>query len=143
MGYKLYSKEVQLSIRKAATKAPTNIRNIVPGPKIVPPINIICKQIMYLVNKLPHTTANIHKHCSKTQKIVSFMKHNSSLIESILKKYLVCDIRTGDVIVNLDSVFTIGKQVHNVSDGGRHPATTLIVELVETFGTVSVGVGGS
>jgi hypothetical protein len=41
MGIMLYWKLVQLSILKAATKAPTNIRKIVPGPRIVPPINII------------------------------------------------------------------------------------------------------
>ena len=33
MGIRLYWKEVQFPILKAATKAPTNIRNIVPGPK--------------------------------------------------------------------------------------------------------------
>lgn len=37
----LYSKEGQLPILKAATKAPTNIRKMVPGPRMVPAINIV------------------------------------------------------------------------------------------------------
>lgn len=42
MGIMLYWKETQLPMWKAATKAPTNIRKMVPGPRIVPAINIVC-----------------------------------------------------------------------------------------------------
>lgn len=42
IGMMLYSKDGQLPILKAATKAPTNIRKMVPGPRIVPAINIVC-----------------------------------------------------------------------------------------------------
>jgi len=38
IGIKLYQKLVQLSIWNAATNAPTNIKNIVPGPRIVLPL---------------------------------------------------------------------------------------------------------
>jgi hypothetical protein len=41
IGIKLYQKLVQLSIRNAATNAPINIKNIVPGPRIVLPSKII------------------------------------------------------------------------------------------------------
>jgi hypothetical protein len=44
IGIMLYSKLVQLSMWKAATKAPTNIRKMVPGPRMVPPINMICNR---------------------------------------------------------------------------------------------------
>jgi len=40
MGMMLYSNDLQFPILKAATKAPTNIRKIVPGPRIVPAINM-------------------------------------------------------------------------------------------------------
>ena len=42
MGMRLQQNEYQLEILKAATKAPTNIRKIVPGPITVPAINIAC-----------------------------------------------------------------------------------------------------
>jgi hypothetical protein len=44
IGTMLYSKLVQLSMWKAATKAPTNMRKMVPGPRMVPPINMICNR---------------------------------------------------------------------------------------------------
>ena len=44
IGTMLYSKLVQLSMWKAATNAPTNIRKMVPGPRMVPPINMICNR---------------------------------------------------------------------------------------------------
>jgi len=38
----LYKKLVQMSILKAATKAPTNMRKMVPGPRIEPPNKTAC-----------------------------------------------------------------------------------------------------
>jgi hypothetical protein len=43
MGTMLYKKLVQLSILKAATKAPTNIRKMFPGPRMEPPNISICR----------------------------------------------------------------------------------------------------
>jgi hypothetical protein len=42
IGTKLTKNESQLEILKAAVKAPTNIRKMVPGPKTVPTIIMIC-----------------------------------------------------------------------------------------------------
>jgi len=39
----LYQKLVQLSILKAATKAPTNIRKMLPGPIMEPPNTTACE----------------------------------------------------------------------------------------------------
>ena len=62
-----------MEILKAATKAPTNIRKIVPGPITVPAINIACVQDVkideyyYLANELPLFKEVITCYCSYTQ----------------------------------------------------------------------------
>ena len=43
MGTMLHKKLVQLSILKAATKAPTNMRKMFPGPRIEPPNKTACE----------------------------------------------------------------------------------------------------
>jgi hypothetical protein len=43
IGTMLYKKLVQLSILKAATKAPTNMRKMLPGPIIEPTNRTICE----------------------------------------------------------------------------------------------------
>jgi hypothetical protein len=43
IGTMLYKKLLQLSILKAATKAPTNMRKMVPGPRIEPPNKTACE----------------------------------------------------------------------------------------------------
>lgn len=58
-------------------------------------------------------------------------------------QYLIRDIWQGDVIVDFDGFLVVHEKVHDVGHGGGHPATTLIEELVETLGTVSVSVTGS
>jgi hypothetical protein len=44
IGTILYKKLVQLSILKAATKAPTNMRKMLPGPRMEPPIRRACEE---------------------------------------------------------------------------------------------------
>ena len=55
---------------------------------------------------------------------------------------LVKDVRKGDVVIDFNGPFVVAKQIHNVGHGGRHPATSLIVKLVESFRAVSVSVTG-
>jgi hypothetical protein len=43
IGTMLYKKLVQLSILKAATKAPTNMRKMLPGPRMEPPNKRPCE----------------------------------------------------------------------------------------------------
>uniref|UniRef100_A0A8W7PPG4 Uncharacterized protein n=1 Tax=Anopheles coluzzii TaxID=1518534 RepID=A0A8W7PPG4_ANOCL len=57
--------------------------------------------------------------------------------------HLVEDVQQRDVVVDLDRAPVVHQQVHNVGDGGRYPAATLVVELVEPFRAVGVGVRGS
>jgi hypothetical protein len=43
IGTMLYQKLVQTSILKAATKAPTNMRKMLPGPRMEPPNKRACE----------------------------------------------------------------------------------------------------
>ena len=66
----------------------------------------------------------------------------SDIIRSVSARYLVSDVGQGDVVVDLDRALVVHQQIHDVGDGRRHPATTLVVELAESFGSVGVGIGG-
>ena len=57
--------------------------------------------------------------------------------------HLVGNIWHGDIIIDFDSPFVVCKQVHDVSHSGGHPASSLVVEFVETLWAVRVGVAGS
>lgn len=57
--------------------------------------------------------------------------------------YLIGYVWQRDIVVDLDSLLVVHKQVHDVSHGGGHPASSLVEELVETLGTVGVGVTSS
>jgi hypothetical protein len=57
MGMMLAVNEVQLSILKAATKAPTNMRKMVPGPRMVPIININWRKKNNTLTIIQHTIA--------------------------------------------------------------------------------------
>ena len=48
---------------------------------------------------------------------------------------LITDVRDWNVFVDFDDVLIVGQEVEDVGDGRRHPATTLIEKLVETFRT--------
>lgn len=143
IGYRLYSKEVQLSIRKAATKAPTNIRNIVPGPRIVPPINIIWKQKNIMCK---NTQRQCFNTTSKNESMREWQNNRRPYLSTCnlwhTFSYLISNIRRRDIIVDFDRVLIVNKQVHDVRESGWHPATALVVELVKTFRAVRVSVGG-
>ena len=58
------------------------------------------------------------------------------------QKQLVYDVQHGDVLVVLRRVLPVSQQVDDVGHGGRRPASSLVVELVEAFRSEGVGVGG-
>ena len=57
-------------------------------------------------------------------------------------RHLVDDVEHGDVLVPLGDVSPALQQVDDVGHGGRRPASSLVVELVEAFRSEGVGVGG-
>ena len=56
--------------------------------------------------------------------------------------YLIQNVEDGDVIVVLDHPPPVGEQIGNVGQGGGHPASPLVVELLEALGARREGVGG-
>jgi hypothetical protein len=61
---------------------------------------------------------------------------------TIVTTYLVQNIEKRNVVVDSDSPFVVHQQVHDVGHGGRDPPSSLVVEFVEAFRAVRVGVAG-
>lgn len=57
--------------------------------------------------------------------------------------HLVRDVWKRDVVIDFNGLFVVHEKVHDVSHGGRHPATSLIEELIEALRTMSVSITGS
>jgi len=74
----LNQKLVQLSILKAATKAPTSMRKMLPGPRMEPPNNIICegrRVSAYFVKTLRLFLANFEINLSNTKNLGEVTKN--------------------------------------------------------------------
>lgn len=62
------------------------------------------------------------------------------LLSVDMLSHLVSNIRRRNIIVDFNRMLVVNEQIHNIGESGRHPATSLVVELIEPFRAVRVGV---
>jgi hypothetical protein len=75
-----------------------------------------------------------HQHEENSSWTENSTTHQHALVE---------DVRKRNVVVDLNSALVVAQKIHDVSHSRGNPSATLVVKLIESFGTMSVGITGS